>query len=359
MQFITRAAAVLAAAVSFGGPALAGEVVDQRGVTHRFETPPERVAIIPIPLPAVFMAIAESSERIVAMNPMTLSLVENGIIGAIFPAAREVASDIVQGGQFNPNVETLAALAPDAVFQWITGDPSLIEPLELLGLEVVGFQNRGLVEDVDLWLTMVGDMLDKPERAEAIIAGMKAIADDVRAGAEGIADDERPSVIYFQRFTEGLRPSGAETYGEIFIDLPGGRNAAEGIAGNSTFVNLEQVLAWNPEIILLGNLAGDITPQQIYDDPAWAGIAAVEERRVYRVPLGGNQWDGPSQESPLMWRWMAEIMHPERFEADLPAIVAEHYTLLYGRAPTEDELRAILHDDLNHGSVGYDRYFPG
>ena len=111
----------------------------------------------------------------------------------------------------------------------------------------------------------------------------------------GVAKLQRPRVVYFNRAAQTLRVGGKRSYSDFSIRVAGGQNvAAEIQAANA--VTIEQVLTWNPQMILLGNFDTAV-PSDIYDDPRWQGVDAVRNRRVYKVPLGGYRWDPPSQES--------------------------------------------------------------
>src|SRR3546814_19934046 len=90
----------------------------------------------------------------------------------------------------------------------------------------------------------------------------------------GIDESYRPRVLYLQRFLSGLKVGGKDTYMDFAIDLAGGANPAAELSG-WTAVNVEQVIAWDPEVILLNNFEDGRTPQDVYDRP--------EERR------GGNE----------------------------------------------------------------------
>lgn len=117
-------------------------------------------------------------------------------------------------------------------------------------------------------------------------------------------------------------------------------------------MSLEQVLAWDPEVILLGNF--DLTtPADIYDDERWSSIDAVKNKRVYKVPLGGYRWDPPSQESPLMWQWMDEVINDGKPSPGLRTEVSSYYDFLYGSSPTSDQLDTILQNSANSSSRGY------
>ena len=82
----------------------------------------------------------------------------------------------------------------------------------------------------------------------------------------------------------------------------------------------------------------------------------MRSRRVYKVPLGGYRWDPPSHESPLMWRWLGQVVRPGAARVDLRAEVDRYYRLYYGRTPTAAQLRSILWSEANAGSAHYEQF---
>jgi hypothetical protein len=84
----------------------------------------------------------------------------------------------------------------------------------------------------------------------------------------------------------------------------------------NTAVNVEQIVVWNPQVIFIGAF-DDATPDDLMRLPALAGVDAVRERRVYKLPHGGYRWDPGSHESHLTWQWAAMLLHPERARFDL------------------------------------------
>lgn len=97
-------------------------------------------------------------------------------------------------------------------------------------------------------------------------------------------------------------------------------------------VDLGQVLIWNPEVILLSNADGAM-PDDIYSNPAWSGVRAVANRRVYTVPVGGCRSDRPGQEAPLAWTWLTSIAFPSLNASPLRAQIMANYPFLYARTP--------------------------
>ncbi|GAA4494633.1 TroA family protein [Gluconacetobacter tumulicola] len=74
-------------------------------------------------------------------------------------------------------------------------------------------------------------------------------------------------------------------------------------------VSVEQIAAWDPDIIILGGDAGVFDPAAVQ----WAGLRAVRAGRIYRNPAGVFPWDRYGIEYPLQLLWTAQILYPDRF----------------------------------------------
>ncbi|TFD54730.1 ABC transporter substrate-binding protein [Cryobacterium frigoriphilum] len=334
------------------------EVTDNRGTALTFSQAVTRVVTIPMPSASLIVAVDRSAQHLVGMHTASWAAMKDGILGQFFPELLTVPHEIATS-DFTPNVESILELEPDVVVQW--SDSPLIEPLENAGLTVIGLTNNGTQDDVDSWTRIFATMLGKPERA----TDMKARSDAALAQARVDAAARTatgPSILYFNRFAEGLKVAGANTYNDFYIKLVGGTNPATGdtpAPGTGMVgVDVEQVLAWNPEVILLGNFDAAM-PDDIYSNPVWSGVRAVANRRVYRVPLGGYRWDPPGQESPLMWTWLADIAFPSLGTSALRAQIAADYPFLYGHTPTEAQVDTMLWLDVNDRSSNYQQFHAG
>jgi iron complex transport system substrate-binding protein len=332
-------------------------ITDQRGKTVTFTRPVTRVVTIPMPAASLLVAVDRTAEHLGGMHNASWVAMRDGIMGTMFPQALELPHDIATQ-DFTPNVESVRALDPDVVIQW--SDAQLIEPLENAGLTVIGLKNTGKQEDVDAWVMMFAAMLGKPERATEIRARSDKELNEITSLAAG-RGSKGPSILYFNRFTGGLKAAAADTYNDFYIKLVGGSNPATGqdpLTGSGMVgLDVEQVLRWDPDVILLGNF-DQAMPQDIYSNPVWQTISAVRTRRVYKVPLGGYRWDPPGQESPLMWHWLTAIAFPQERSA-LRGKVREYFQFLYGQEPSDDALDRILWVRENSGSANYQQFHAG
>ncbi|MET3811288.1 ABC transporter substrate-binding protein [Arthrobacter sp. UYEF3] len=332
-------------------------VTDQRGKTVTFAKPVTSVVTIPMPAASLLVAVDGGADHLRAMHNASWVAMRDGVMGSMFPRALELPHDVATQ-DFTPNVESVRALNPDVVIQW--SDSQLVEPLENAGLTVLGLKNTGKQEDVDAWVAMFAAMLGKPERATEIKAHSDKEFAEVKSLAAG-RSSAGPSILYFNRFTGGLKAAAANTYNDTYIKLVGGTNPATGkdpLPGvGMVGLDVEQVLRWDPEIILLGNF-DQAVPQDIYSDPVWRNISAVRSRRVYKVPLGGYRWDPPGQESPLMWHWLSDIAFPAA-RSGLRGKVNDYFRFLYNHEPTAEELGKILWTSANSGSADYQQFNAG
>nr|WP_284701414.1 ABC transporter substrate-binding protein [Rhodoplanes tepidamans] len=276
----------------------------------------------------------------------------SGILGRIFPAFARIPTGITRGAGVIPNVEAVMALHPDAVLQWATSGDEPIAMLDRAGLTVLGLRYGGQ-DEVAGAILMMGRLAGQEARAAAIVDRQRERREALAAALAGLAESERPRVLHLTRASDSFAVAGRDSYSEFVIRTAGGRNAAAEVGGSRT-VTLEQVLVWNPDVILLGNF-DTAMPADLYGDPRLQDVAAVKTRRVYRVPLGGYRWDPPSHESALAWTWLAGLLHPGRVGIDLRADMRDWYAFLYGHALADAEIDGILYAGQNGGSAGYAR----
>ncbi len=98
--------------------------------------------------------------------------------------------------------------------------------------------------------------------------------------------------------------------------------------GGLAIVSIEQVLLWNPDVIITidQNFAANVRA-----DPAWASVAAVRDGRVHLSPKLPFGWiDFPPSVNRLigLW-WLARILYPDVFPEDLRALTRDFYRRFY------------------------------
>lgn len=329
-------------------------VTDQRGREVVIDGSVDTAAFAVIPAPSIFAAVDRSHDRIVGINQSTLTANQQGMFSTIFPESAN--SPTISGPDFVPNVETILNLNPDVVIQWGDRGDEVIKPIEDAGFPVVGLE-YGTQEDLETWITLFSELLQKPERGEEIIAWQRERRDDIAERVSALGA-EAPRAMMLSAKDGNFTTSNGQGYDGFQYPLAGADFVSRDFLSESGQVNPEQILEWDPQVILLSGF-DDSTPDDIYNDTRLADVTAVKERRVYKNPLGAYRWQVPSAESPLYWQWLNEVLHPNQEIAPTESLrtrMKEAFDELYGYAISEDEIDAVLRFDVNGGSADYGQF---
>lgn len=222
------------------------------------------------------------------------------------------------------NLEACAALEPDLVIVPLKLKDSA-QAMEDLGLNVllVNPENKELLEET---IRMVGQATGTSERAEALIAYNEEKTSELQ---ESLKDVEKPTV-YLAGNSSMLNTAGPKMYQNTLIENGGGANVAAEL--EDTYwaeVSYEQILAWDPEVIVVVPGAG-YTVEDVLKDEQMAGVKAVKDKAVYQMPADFEAWDSPVPSAVLGSLWMACVLHgdvytEEAFQADAKDFYQQFY----------------------------------
>lgn len=328
-------------------------IVDLTGRQIQLDAPAERIVAFPVPSASVVIGLDGGVARIAALHPEAKIAIENGILGEFFPELADIPSAILAGGAERgtaPDLAALEAIAPDLVVQWEHAGENGAALVE------AGFNTAFLVfgteQNVRDAVMMLGTAIGEVQKVDMLLEWRDETAAAIEAGLADIPAAERPTVAYFYYALTDLETEGFGTYFDWQLNLLGVHNAAVGMEGWGP-VDVETVVDWNPDVVLLGNYEPGLHTDRVYQDPDLAGTAAAEARRVYMMPLGGYRWGPGSIESPLAWMWMANLFYPDSFDFDIRAEIAEWYPKIYGHTPTAEQIDRILELEINGNSANY------
>ena len=223
------------------------------------------------------------------------------------------------------DLEGCAALEPDLVILPLKLQESA-EALEQLGINalVVNPEDMDLLEET---LDLLGQATGSSERAHAL---MDYNAETEAEMAELLADAEKPSV-YLAGNSSYLSTAGSKMYQNTLIELGGGENVAAELEDDYwTDISYEQLLAWNPDVIVIAADA-DYTKEDLLADSQLAGLTAVQNGAVYALPSAFEAWDSPVPSGVLGIRWMASALHGDLYSLDqFRQDAADFYKEFYG-----------------------------
>lgn len=331
-------------------------ITDQRGKTHTFTEPIERIATTVIPAPSMITAIDQSYDRIVGVNQATVTRDTGSTFETMFPEAIETT--VISGPDFVPNIETIIDLDPDVVIQWADqgDDETFIDPIEAAGYPVIGL-TYGTQEELETWIEMFSTLLGKQERGQQLLEAMHSTTADLAAFAAEQQDS--PTALFLRSAGDGGYNAGMSSelgYMNTWMTAAGATNVGSDVPYSTTnATSVEQILEWNPEVLFVSSMTA-LTPADVYADATLAELDAVRNKRVYAVPSGGFWWDPPSAEANLTMIWASQVLYPDTADFDLRAEMQEHYDFLYGHELSDDEIDNILRFELNAEAAGYEQF---
>jgi len=275
-------------------------------------------------------------------------------LGRLFPEVLQLPSDFVGGGfNFMPNVERVLSLKPDLVFQWGNYGDEIFDPLTNAGLNVAAIKIRN-EQDTREWIRIMSTVLGKEDKALKMVNWREQTMQIIKTNSAKV--QKKKSVLYFRLFKNNLQVAGKGTYNDFYINLVGGENPA---ARNKGFYNVtpEQVVVWNPDIVLMNGFEPKLSPKNYIEHPVFSVTDAAVNKTVYSMPLGGYRWDPPNQESPLTWMWLGMLIYPESHKYPLRDEIKRSYKMLYETDASDQDLNEILKMKINASSKGYAKSF--
>jgi iron complex transport system substrate-binding protein len=197
----------------------------------------------------------------------------------------------------------------------------------------------GRFDGIPLGYRTLGALIGRREQGEAFARSAEDTIKTITQRVGTIPAGGRPRV-YYARGPRGLETGLGGSINVETIELIA-RNVADGTRGGLANVSIEQVLLWNPDIIV--TIDRDFAAN-VLSDPAWAPIAAVRARRVHLSPKLPFGWvDFPPTVNRLigLW-WLARILYPDLFPEDLRALTREFYTRFYHVTPDDAQIDRVL-----------------
>jgi iron complex transport system substrate-binding protein len=223
------------------------------------------------------------------------------------------------------DLEGCVALSPDLVILPLKLK-SAAETLTSLGIDVllVNPENQTLLEEM---VTLIGKATNTQAKAAELLGFISAQTDRLSAA---LANAAKPKV-YLAGNSSMLSTAGDAMYQSDMIRLAGGTNVAASITDTYWVeTSYEQLLAWNPEYIILASDA-TYTVDDVLSDPNLADCDAVKNGKVYKMPSKAEAWDSPVPSGILGAVWLSAVLHPEVCtEASVNDIIDTYYETFYG-----------------------------
>lgn len=311
------------------------------------------------------VTIPDEIHRAVVLQHQTLNIANqldamDQIVGVLSSWEKQLGSDYLRldpvlknmptpGDLTSVNIESLLKLKPDVVFVANYAPKEMIDQISAAGIPVIGISLRvapkdqvsklnptlkddrlayseGLKQGIELIANVFNRQKAGKELIEAAFANQKLLNE--RVG--GIPADKR---VRSYMANPDLVTYGSGKFTGVFFEEAGAYNVAAPFIKGYKTVGMEDVLKWNPEVILVQNRY----PKQvsvIKNDPNWAPIKAVKDGRIYYMPQYAKAWGYPQPEAMALGElWLAKKLYPQKFTDINMEKLANDYYLKFYRVP--------------------------
>lgn len=349
------------ASASASASAIPAEVTitDHADRTVTVPTDPKKVAILDIyPLPSLLTVYLNSADSIVAMEPVSMNAAKAGILSQLYPDILNVNTDIMNGDDVN--MEALAALQPDVVF-YNAAKKDEAQQLEDAGLTAVGISatkfNYDAIKTYQEWMSLLDQIYPDYAGKRGTQAGDYAsqVYNEVLDKVKDVTDKQKVLFLY-QYDDTAMVTSSSKFFGQWWCDAVGAANVAQDVPADNmnAKITMEQVYEWNPDVIIITNFT-KTTPDDLYNNAIgsddWSSVKAVQDKRVYKMPLGVYRTYTPGIDTPLTLEWLAQAVYPDLFsDVDVASDVKDYYNKLFGVTLTDDQISAMYTPNRDAGS---------
>jgi len=260
---------------------------------------------------------------------------------------------VLSDGKTGINYEKLASLEPDLViiragaYAFRAGNEEMLEKsiqtIQSLGIPVVvlygpTYQNKADVSNIGAEIKLVGEIFGEEESANELASYIDGVIGDIKARTSGVADSDKPQVMEFGLSSTARGQGGAgmawglDTIETYFIEDIA--NAKTPFSGTGAFVviSAEQILALDPDVLILPTSQGYHPAEEIYTAPYYQNLqelTAVKNHRVYALPFTPYNW-AKRLEYPIEAMIIAKAAYPDKFtDIKVADWVLDYYKKVY------------------------------
>ncbi|EGE0248493.1 hypothetical protein DNC36_20155, partial [Escherichia coli] len=306
--------------------------------------------------------VPDKVDRIVVLQHQTLNLLvqmnaTDKIVGVMSNWKQQLGSNYARlapelvskaslGDLTHVDAEKLVALHPQVVFVTNYAPQEMIDKISSLGIPAVAIslrhddegeknklnptmadEEQAYVKGLYEGIMLIGNIINKPEEAKALIKATENGRNIVSERLQNLPEEKR---IRAYMANPELTTYGSGKYTGLMMKHAGAVNVAASTIKGFKQVSMEQVIAWNPQVIFVQNRYPGVV-NEIRSNPQWQVIDAVKNHRVYLMPEYAKAWGYPMPEAMGIGElWMAKKLYPEKFnDIDMHKIANDWYRKFY------------------------------
>jgi len=225
------------------------------------------------------------------------------------------------------SLETIVALKPDLVLVFGKKDGyRLADRLTSLGIASLVIQPE-TIDDANKVIALLAKATATEDKAEKIDAENKRLASIIQLALAPLSKEQHLRA-YYANSSDLYRTASEQMFQHELMTMAGLDNVAQGVPGFYPKVNAEQLLLWQPQILVRENNGSSKVDEQL----AKSLMTSLEKLPQINIPKG-SFWDMPSPMAMAGALYIAAHAYPEQFkDIDIDAEIAHYYQVAFGDA---------------------------
>lgn len=273
-----------------------------------------KVIIVSPPLAATYLNVVKDPSKLIGLHPGCIRNMNPDLLPMVLPNWESINTKFLKG--FTSNTEEVLQMAPDIIL--IYGDFQR-EGLENVEIPVVDFFMKDTQNEV--WSVKIDALMREIFEApkdDSLQSEWDAANKIVSEALDKVPEDQRKKAIMINTNNKELfSVRGGNYYGDDWLKKTGLQNLAAEMQGDSAPVTMEQIYAWNPDVVYdFGGSDADFYLSGGIDGQDWSLTKAFQEKAIYDMPKGMFNWGAPNADSPLTLIWMTMKNYPGTIEED-------------------------------------------
>lgn len=293
------------------------------------------------PLPALLAFFSDAN--LIYIPIASKNAIDNSLAAEIYPNLLKVpAGD-------NDNLESLLALKADLYICHKSNQKvcSILKRSNVNLIELsVNIDNYNSKKTLEHWLNSLSKEFNIQAKSKELIDRVTQVEEEIVHKTQGA---KKPKAMIIQVLNDHQIIVGG-LFGDYLLEKSGASNVFKGIKGNRN-VNIEEILALNPEIIYITNFTPTM-PEDLLNAKEWQGIEAIKTKQVYKFPLATYRPFAPSLDLPVILQYLAQKNHPKLFEnLDIKQEFSSHFKRFYNIELNQKQLEEIMHPKREAGRL--------
>ncbi|AJQ97550.1 Fe(3+) dicitrate ABC transporter substrate-binding protein [Gynuella sunshinyii] len=250
-------------------------VQDQKG-TFTLDQPPERIVVLEFSF----------ADALAVLGLRPIGIADDKNRDRLLPAVSDVVGDYTSvGTRAQPSLEMIAALKPDLIIADIERHEGIYDELNKIAPTLILTSRSETYEQSLQSAVIIAKVVGKEPEMQARLQQhrqtMQDYARQLPAGAQVQFGVAREDALFLHT---------SYSYAGGVIQALGMTTPDPGLNDHSAYrqVSLEQLVALNPEYLMIGPYATNSLDVQWHSEPLWQLLTAVQQHHVYHV--NGNTW---------------------------------------------------------------------